>query len=78
MLTVMTELKLGPLLQEPVIEALKASARLGRELAATQEILVRRARVQDASWAEIAGALGVSKQTVHRKYASRGLLGVRE
>ena len=35
---------------------------------------MRRARNRGATWAQIAAALGVSKQAVHKKYAGRGLL----
>jgi DNA-directed RNA polymerase specialized sigma24 family protein len=49
--------------------ALRASAELRRELEREQEALVHRARVAGLSWVEIAAALGVTKQAVHKKYA---------
>lgn len=57
--------------------ALRAVAELRRAAERTQAQLVRRARNQGMSWAEVATQLGVSKQTVHRKYGGRGLLGLR-
>ena len=45
-----------------------------RRLADTLELLqVSNARRQGWSWQEIADALGVSKQAVHKKYAGRAL-----
>lgn len=55
--------------------SLRAAAQLRREVERIQAQLVRRARNQGMSWAEIAGQLGVSKQAVHRKYGGRRLLG---
>jgi DNA-directed RNA polymerase specialized sigma24 family protein len=59
--------------------ATSADARVGlraavalRKLAETLEALqVENARRQGWSWAEIAEALGVSKQAVHKRYAGR-------
>ncbi|GAA1747570.1 helix-turn-helix domain-containing protein [Luedemannella helvata] len=45
-----------------------------RRLADTLELLqVSNARRQGWSWQEIADALGISKQAVHKKYAGRAL-----
>ncbi|WNV77868.1 transposase family protein [Geodermatophilus sp. DSM 44513] len=57
--------------------ALRAVAELRRVTERTEAQLVRRARNLGMSWAEVAAQLGVSKQTVHRKYGGRGLLGLR-
>ncbi len=54
--------------------ALRAAAELRRATERLEAQLVRRARNQGMSWAEVAGQLGVAKQTVHRKYGGRGLL----
>jgi hypothetical protein len=55
--------------QDPA-EGLRA-ARALRELAERLEVLqVKNARDQGWSWQEIAFFLGVSKQAVHKKYAS--------
>ena len=42
-----------------------------RELARAEEVQVRRARNQGYSWQAIAGALGVSRQAVHKKYGRK-------
>jgi DNA-binding NarL/FixJ family response regulator len=56
--------------QDPAI-GLRAVAAL-RALAERLEVLqVQRARALGWSWQEIAGQLGVTKQTVHRKYGRR-------
>ena len=47
--------------------AARALRRLAEQLEAVQ---VRRARALGLSWREIAGALGLSKQAVHHKYAA--------
>ncbi len=51
--------------------ALRAAADLRREAQRVESAVVRRARLQGLSWAEIAAAIGVSKQAVHRKYGKR-------
>jgi hypothetical protein len=55
-------------------QALASAAEARRELERLEAVLVRRARVRGASWSDIAGALGVTKQAVHRKYGGRGVL----
>jgi len=50
------------------IEALKAIAKLRKELDRVEAIAARRARVAGASWQFIALALGISRQAVHKKY----------
>lgn len=58
--------------------ALQAIAQLRREVERAESVAVRRARAQGMSWEWIATALGVTKQAVHKKYSSRGLLGRRD
>ena len=50
------------------LRALAAFAELHREINRTEAVVVRRARTKGASWAQIAGVLGVSRQAVHKKY----------
>lgn len=50
---------------------LRAVAALGRLLDRLEDLHVRNARARGWSWQEIADALGVTKQTVHRKHARR-------
>ena len=50
---------------------LRAVAALGRLLDRLEALHVRNARAKGWSWQEIADALGVTKQTVHRKHARR-------
>src|SRR6478609_6298943 len=50
---------------------LRAVAALGRLLDQLETLHVRNARAKGWSWQEIADALGVTKQTVHRKHARR-------
>ena len=51
--------------------ALAAVAELHREVNRAEAVIVRRARMSGASWAQIARLLGVSRQAVHKKYAKR-------
>lgn len=53
--------------------ALAAAAALRREAERLQAVAVRRARVGELSWAEIAALLQVTKQAAHRKYRGRSL-----
>ncbi|UQW99859.1 hypothetical protein [Streptomyces sp. RerS4] len=57
------------------IEALREAAALRRRLEGQEEVLVHRARVAGTTWTQIAEALGVSKQAVHKKYGGRRLFG---
>ncbi|ADB33058.1 hypothetical protein Kfla_4009 [Kribbella flavida DSM 17836] len=60
---------------EDPVTALAATARLRKEAERLEGVLVRRARNRGVTWTEIAQALGVSKQAVHKKYGGRGLFG---
>lgn len=53
---------------DPAI-GLRAVAALRRLVEQLEDLQVARARSQGWSWAEIATALGVSKQAVHKKHA---------
>jgi hypothetical protein len=55
-----------------VVAELAAVAEAKRELAQREEVAVRRARHQGLSWAEIGTLLGVTRQTMHRKYRKVG------
>ncbi|MGW0523269.1 hypothetical protein [Crossiella sp. NPDC003009] len=59
------------------IEGLAAAAELRRELERLEAVLVRRARVAGRTWTEVAAALGVSKQAVHKKHGRTALFGRR-
>jgi len=50
---------------------LRAVAALGRLLEQLETLHVANARTRGWSWQDIAEALGVTKQTVHRKHARR-------
>ena len=50
---------------------LRAVAALGRLLEQLETLHVANARAKGWSWQDIATALGVTKQTVHRKHARR-------
>src|SRR3954467_3535453 len=55
--------------QDPRV-GLRAVAALRKLVEQLEALQVHAARTQGWSWAEIAGALGVSKQAVHKKHAS--------
>jgi len=59
------------------LKALRALAQVRNLVERREAVLVRRARNGGSSWAEVAGALGVSKQAVHKKHGGRRLLGDR-
>ena len=60
---------------DPVV-GLRAVAALRRLLESLEALQVQNARDQEWSWQEIATALGVSKQAVHKKHARpRRLIG---
>ena len=50
------------------LRALRAAAALHADVTRRTEILVRRARNAGCTWAEVAAALGVSRQAVHKRY----------
>ena len=43
-----------------------------QELSRREEVAVRRARNSGLSWAEVGTLLGVTRQTIHRKYKKVG------
>ena len=55
-----------------VIGELAAVREAKRDLSRREEVAVRRARHQGLSWAEIGTLLGVTRQTMHRKYRKVG------
>ena len=55
-----------------VVAELVAVADAKRELSRREEVAVRRARHTGLSWAEIGTLLGVTRQTMHRKYRRVG------
>ncbi|MEU4728839.1 hypothetical protein [Streptomyces sp. NPDC023588] len=57
------------------LAALREAASLRRRLEGQEEVLVYRARAAGTTWTQIAEALGVSKQAVHKKYGGRRLFG---
>ena len=50
------------------VQALRAAAALQSDVDGITTVLVRRARISGLTWAEIAFALGVSRQAVHQRY----------
>ncbi len=59
--------------RDPAV-GLRAVASLRLLLEQLQDLQVENARSLGWSWQEIASALGVSKQAVHKKYARRRIL----
>ena len=55
-----------------VIAELAAIAEAKSELSRREDTAVRRARNSGLSWAEIGVLLGVTRQTMHRKYRKVG------
>lgn len=55
-----------------VVRELAAVAAAKTELARREEVAVRRGRHAGLSWAEIGTLLGVTRQTIHRKYRGVG------
>ena len=55
-----------------VFAELAAVREAKRDLARREEVAVRRARHIGLSWAEIGTLLGVTRQTMHRKYRRVG------
>jgi len=66
----MTELTDGATSSEPEV-GLRSVASLRRLLERLERIPVGNARASGHSWQEIAEALGVSKQAVHKKHAGK-------
>ena len=56
---------------DPIAE-LAAVREAKRELSRREEVAVRRARHVGLSWAEIGTLLGVTRQTIHRKFRKVG------
>ena len=54
------------------VNELAAVREAKRELTRREEVAVRRARHAGLSWAEIGTLLGVTRQTIHRKYRKVG------
>ena len=62
---------------DPVV-GLRSVAALRRLLESLEALQVQNARDQEWSWQEIATALGISKQAVHKKHARAGRMIGRE
>ncbi|MEU5154438.1 hypothetical protein [Glycomyces sp. NPDC021274] len=54
------------------LQGLQAVRRMRTEAERLESVMVRRARNNGASWAQIATVLGVSKQAVHKKHGGKG------
>jgi predicted DNA-binding protein YlxM (UPF0122 family) len=77
-MTQATELADATASKDPAV-GLAAVASLRRLLESLEALQVDNARAQDWSWQQIAEALGVSKQAVHKKHGGgRRMLGRRE
>jgi hypothetical protein len=63
---------LGPEDGEHIIKELRTVAQYKRDIARREEVAVRRARHEGLSWAQIGTLLGVTRQTMHRKYRNVG------
>jgi hypothetical protein len=63
--------------RDPAV-GLRAVASLRLLVEELQELQVENARAHGWSWQQIAGALGVSRQAVHKKYAGKRLLRWRD
>jgi hypothetical protein len=61
------------LADEDLTGALDVARWMGRDVAALERGLVRQARARGASWEVIGGALGVSRQGAHERYAGPDL-----
>ena len=55
-----------------VVSELAAVRQARQAVTRREEVAVRRARQVGLSWAEIGTSLGVTKQTMHRKYREVG------
>jgi Homeodomain-like domain len=66
----MTELATAAASHDPA-EGLRAVLALRRLLEAVEAVQVDNARARGWSWQDIARALGVSRQAVHKKHAGR-------
>jgi len=73
-MTQATELADATASRDPAI-GLAAVASLRTLLESLEELQVRNAREHGWSWQQIAQALGVSRQAVHKKHGSRRLIG---
>ena len=65
-----TDVAAGATSADPAL-GLRSVAALRRLADRLEDLQVARARERGWSWAEIASALGVSKQAVHKKHAGR-------
>lgn len=55
---------------DPLLDALDRAAVLRDQVDELVALLVRQARVEQATWAQIGDALGVSKQAVQQRFGS--------